>query len=263
MIDPPPPLQPKATDRSRLLVSLGIIAVIFLLAVAGVLFSHHRQHERLGNLLLAMNGEAVPEDRALIAFAAIQAKPLYAANCARCHGADMRGTQSLGAPNLIDGRWLYGEGSVFDIERTVLYGVRSEHGKSHNVTDMPPYGLTGRLSDAEIRALVQYLLQLRGLPHQAGAADEGRAVYFDVDKANCADCHGDSARGNSNYGAPDLTANLAAGVGAHADTARTLYDAIYFGQHRIMPGWIGTLTLVQIRALAVYVYSKSHRLGDV
>ena len=166
----------------------------------------------------------------------------------------MRGNTSLGAPNLTDEVWLYGDGRVFGIERTVLYGVRSEQSKSHNVTDMPAFGLTGRLSDAEIRNLVQYLLQLSGRAHQAPAASEGAAFYNDVAKANCGECHGDTGRGNPDYGAPDLTVNV---WNSGADP-RALYDAIYFGQHRIMPGWIGTLSLAQIRALAVYLYSMSH-----
>ncbi len=76
-------------------------------------------------------------------------------------------------------------------------------------------------------------------------------MYFGV--ANCPDCHGSDGRGNPDYGAPDLTAN----VWNSGGTDQALYDAIYFGQHRIMPAWIDTLTLAQIRALAVYVYSAS------
>lgn len=41
--------------------------------------------------------------------AAVQrAAPLFAANCAVCHGANGTGNQMLGAPNLTDRDWLYG-----------------------------------------------------------------------------------------------------------------------------------------------------------
>jgi cytochrome c oxidase cbb3-type subunit 3 len=212
----------------------------------------HLRREHLQARLLTAAPDALVKDGALMRYAVEQARPLYAANCARCHGVDMRGNTALGAPDLTDRVWLYGEGSVFDIERTLLYGIRSGRSKSHNVTDMPAFGSSGTLSASEVRSVVQYVLQLSGRPHRSDAS-EGRSLYDG--KANCADCHGDAARGNSDYGAPDLTANV---WNSGADPA-ALYTAIYFGQHHVMPGWIDTLSLEQIRALALYVYSSSHQ----
>ena len=40
-----------------------------------------------------------------------------------------------------------------------------------------------------------------------------------------------------------------------------LYKAIYFGQHRTMQAWFPTLSLFQIRALAVYLYAVSREAG--
>jgi hypothetical protein len=37
-----------------------------------------------------------------------------------------------------------------------------------------------------------------------------------------------------------------------------LYKAIYFGQHHTMQAWFGTLSLFEIRALAVDLYAVSH-----
>src|SRR5438270_44986 len=45
-----------------------------------------------------------PADHAAVGRAA----KLYADNCAVCHGADGRGNQQFGAPNLTDRDWLYG-----------------------------------------------------------------------------------------------------------------------------------------------------------
>jgi cytochrome c oxidase cbb3-type subunit III len=257
MIDPAPsgPI-PQSTPRRIARRAQICIILLILLASAGGAISlyRHLRREQLGIDLLQAGTTAIVKDARLTAYASAQAKPLYVKNCARCHGADMRGNPALGAPNLIDRVWLYGEGSVFDIERTLLYGVRSGQSKSHDVADMPAFGVTGRLSEAEIRNLVQYLLQLSRRPHQGAAAREGREVYGDVAKANCADCHGDAGQGNPDYGAPDLTADVWNGGGDE----RSLYDAIYFGQHHIMPGWLGVLSLEQIRALAIYVYLNSH-----
>jgi cytochrome c oxidase cbb3-type subunit 3 len=257
MIEPPPP-QPSASPGLNRRHLSRIALLLAVLIVAGLGIHHHLHQQQLRSRLLTADGARVMQDRELTAFAISLARPLYAAHCASCHGADMRGNRGKGAPNLLDKNWLFGDGSVFEIERTVLYGVRSEQSKSHNVTDMPAFGLTGRLNDAEIRNLVQYLLQLKGQRHQAAAASEGRIIYFDVAKTNCADCHGETAQGNSNYGAPDLTTD----TWRTGDDAQVFFQAIYFGQHRIMPGWIGTLSLAQIRALALYVYARSHGAAD-
>jgi cytochrome c oxidase cbb3-type subunit 3 len=181
-----------------------------------------------------------------------QAQPLYRAHCAVCHGENMTGNAALGAPDLTDQVWLYGKGSVFDIERTLLYGIRSGAPQTRNVTDMPAFGARGLLTPADINNVVQFLLQLNNRPYQAEAANEGKQVY--ERKANCGDCHGADAHGNPDYGAPDLTVN----VWNSGGDAPSLYRAIYSGEHHVMPGWIGTLSLAQIRELAVYVYVASH-----
>ncbi len=213
----------------------------------------HLRRERIESRLLAALPDQVPADPALERFAVAQARPLFQQYCAACHGADLRGRTAIGAPDLADHVWLYGTGRVYDIERTILFGIRSGNSKARNVTDMPAFGLRGVLSDAEIRDVVQYLLKLNRRPYQADAAEEGHALYYSG-KADCSDCHGGDARGDSDYGAPDLTVN----VWDSGGDPQSLYDSIYFGRHRIMPAWIGTLSLEQIRALAVYIYTVSH-----
>src|ERR1700744_3545551 len=164
MIDPP-------SNNRRILA--GIAAVCVLLLAGGLLVQHRLRQSQLWNRILLTDGAALLRDHELMAFAISKAKPLYAVRCSGCHGEEMRGDRGKGAPNLRGQYWLFADGSLSEIERTVLYGVRSEQSKSRSVTDMPAFGLTGRLSEAEIRNLVQYLLQLRGEPHQAAAAAEG------------------------------------------------------------------------------------------
>jgi cytochrome c oxidase cbb3-type subunit 3 len=229
------------------LSSAALIAIGSALA-AGV---HHRTAQ-LQNRLLALAPEDVSADPALLRFASAQARPLYVQHCAACHGADLRGNPAIGAPNLTDDVWLYGEGRLFDIERTILYGVRSGDDRSHNEADMPAFGLRGILSANQIGSVVQFLMQLNGRPYLTEAASEGRTLYATT--GNCGDCHGPDGHGNNDYGAPDMTRN----VWNSGGDPKALYATIYSGQHRIMPAWRGTLTLEQIRALAAYVYNASH-----
>ena len=246
-----PPTGPPQPRRARW---PWLAAAIVLLAAGGAALAgiRHAQRQRLATQLLASFPDAVLTHPSLVRFAVAEARPLFKANCAVCHGENMHGNPAIGAPNLTDQVWLYGAGTVYDIERTILYGVRTGLSKTRNVTDMPGYGLRGRLTSGQIDDVVQYLLKLNDRPHQAEAAEEGRALYYGL--ANCGDCHGSDARGDSDYGSPDLTVN----VWNSGGDPQSLYRSVYFGRHRIMPAWVGKLTFEQIRALAVYVYSESH-----
>lgn len=46
---------------------------------------------------------------------------IYATNCAGCHGADAKGNQAMGAPNLSDDIWLYG-GTADQIKHSIRVG---------------------------------------------------------------------------------------------------------------------------------------------
>jgi cytochrome c oxidase cbb3-type subunit 3 len=188
----------------------------------------------------------------LVKFAATDARGLFAAHCAECHGADMKGDVRTGAPNLTDAVWLYGNGDVLDIERTILYGIRAPRGNTRNVTEMPALGLNGELTKTEISNVVQYVLMLSRRPNLTQAALAGKEIFNG--KGNCSDCHSPDGEGNPDYGAPSLTANVWNNGGDPA----SLYKSIYFGIAHVMPAWYGVLPLGKIRALAVYIYSVSH-----
>lgn len=50
-----------------------------------------------------------------------QGQKIFAANCVACHGAEGKGTQAMGAPDLTDNVWLYGS-SFGQIQQTLRYG---------------------------------------------------------------------------------------------------------------------------------------------
>jgi cytochrome c oxidase cbb3-type subunit 3 len=234
---------------------LAISAVVLIGAAAMVAVLVHRA--RLSYRLVAAPAESVPADATLVRFAHQVAGPVYARNCASCHGANMQGNQALGAPNLVDKVWLYDGGSVSDIQRTILYGVRSGHAKSHNITDMPAVGRLGVLKAAEINDVVEYVEQLSHQPADAAAAARGEVLF--KDKGNCFDCHAPDGSGNPDYGSADLTANTWTYGGDRA----TLFKSIRDGRHGYMEAYINKLSPAQIRALAVDIYMRSHKPAQV
>ena len=59
------------------------------------------------------------------------AQPLYVALCSACHGADGKGNQLLGGPNLTDDVWLYGSTDL-DVRTTIVNGrngIMPAHGE--------------------------------------------------------------------------------------------------------------------------------------
>ena len=252
----------------RWAIALAAVAI----AATGALVYARLDHQRLAARLLVDLPDAAGRDPALERFAATQAKPLFAQHCAECHRADMRGNPALGAPDLTSGNWLWGNGSVYDIERIILYGVRAGVSKTRFADDMPAFGLKGTflyqgirgyagevvggaaLNPGDVRDLVEYLLKLNHRPYQAEAANIGERLSYEG-STSCRDCHSPDLTGDADYGASNLTVN----VWNNGGTPRDIYNSIYYGQHRMMPAWRGVLSLEQIRALAVYVHSVSHR----
>jgi cytochrome c oxidase cbb3-type subunit 3 len=244
-----PERTPTPRRAAPLFVAIGLVV---LAALSGGAYALDRLHQNaLGARLLATLPDEVDKHPDLVRYADGEARPLFASHCSGCHGLDLKG-RGIGAPDLTDSIWLYGSG-VFHIERTILYGVRSGQKKANDITEMPAFGQRGQLSDADIKNVVQYLLQLNHRPCNDQAAFLGRQVY--QTKGQCFDCHAADAKGVIDYGAPDLTAN----VWDFGGSPQALYDSIYYGRHGIMPAWIGRLTPEQIRALAVYVDTASRR----
>jgi cytochrome c oxidase cbb3-type subunit III len=81
-------------------------------------------------------------------------KPKFTA-CAACHGADGKGNQAIGAPNLTDDIWLHGWG-----EQAVINMINN--GKTNQ---MPAQ--EGKLTDAQIQVLASYVW---GLSHKTPTA---------------------------------------------------------------------------------------------
>lgn len=96
------------------------------------------------NYVLELGGR--PHDAALAA----AGKTIFADNCTACHGENGTGDRAQGAPNLTDAVWLYGNdpATLTRIVHDGPFGV------------MPAW--SGRLSEADIRAVASYVHSLGG-----------------------------------------------------------------------------------------------------
>ena len=116
---------------------------------------------RAGNMppLGPVLGEEGVKDAAAYVFAlsgnahdsirAAKGREKFAQVCAACHGADGKGNQALGAPNLTDKTWLYGSGPA--IAETISNG---------RVSMMPAH--KDLLTPAKIQLLTAYVYSLSG-----------------------------------------------------------------------------------------------------
>ena len=84
------------------------------------------------------------------AAAAARGKPIFATNCAACHGANGQGSLEFGAPNLRDAIWLYGSDKATVVE-TISYARRGV---------MPAW--QGRLDPVTIKELAIFVHSLGG-----------------------------------------------------------------------------------------------------
>ena len=75
--------------------------------------------------------------------------------CAACHGANGKGNQAIGAPNLTDDIWLHGYG-----EQAIITMINN--GKTN---EMPAQA--GKLTDAQIHVLASYVWSLSNTPAPA------------------------------------------------------------------------------------------------
>jgi cytochrome c oxidase cbb3-type subunit 3 len=228
-------------------VKLTALAML-VLSIAGWAVWNH-QH-RLAYNLLASDPSQILKNPLLLGQAMRLGRPLYLRHCAGCHGPALQGNPSRGVPDLAKNAWLYGNNPV-DVERTILYGIRSGHPKSRNVTDMPALVRIGQITPDDAHDAVEYLQSLAARPHDEAAALRGRAIYNN--KGNCYDCHASDAKGVIDYGSPALTGPIY----LYGGDRETLYQSILNGRHGESPAWVNVLSPVQIRVLALYMVGVS------
>ena len=134
-----------APEKIEETIALGRIGVMPPMATA---VGNANDVRNVANYVLSLSGS--PHN----AIAAAEGRRKFAA-CAACHGADGKGNQAIGAPNLADRIWLHGWG-----EDAIVAMV--DNGKT-NV--MPAQG--GRMTPAQIHLLASYVWSLSQARHTA------------------------------------------------------------------------------------------------
>ncbi len=185
----------------------------------------------------------VAKNPELLRFATAAGSASFQTNCAPCHGRGAQG--GAGYPNLNDDDWLWG-GKIEDIEKTLLYGIRSDH-KETRVSQMPRFGADKILKPDEIDATVEYVSNLAKPGGDAAKVAKGATIFGE----QCASCHGADGKGNPEMGAPNLTD----AISLYGNDPKSLRQTIENGRGGVMPAWGDRLDKTTIKSLAVYVHS--------
>ncbi|MBX5461504.1 MAG: cytochrome-c oxidase, cbb3-type subunit III [Steroidobacteraceae bacterium] len=186
--------------------------------------------------LLHSFSDATPEQLAANPAARRYGERLFVDNCSACHQRDARGNPRLGAPNLVDGDWLYG-GDTASITTSIMEGRQGV---------MPPLGAA--LDPTTLTNVVQYVLSLSGAPHDAAKAAAGQPSF-----ALCAACHGIDGKGNPQLGAPNLTDS----TWLYGGDAASIEYTIRNGRSGTMPAWKARLKPTEVRAIIAWLRSQS------
>lgn len=181
----------------------------------------------------------------LLRFAMASGQASFGTNCSPCHGRGAQGSD--GYPNLNDDDWLWG-GKAEDIQHTLKVGIRSTH-KDTRQSAMPRFGLDQALKPEQISDAAEYVLSLSGQSKDKAAAGRGAPIFAE----NCAACHGEKGTGNQEMGAPNLTD----GIWLFGSDKSDVIETINTGRGGVMPSWEGRLDDVTIKAITLYVQSRS------
>ncbi|MEO1091904.1 MAG: cytochrome-c oxidase, cbb3-type subunit III [Pseudomonadota bacterium] len=195
--------------------------------------------------ILAASLDDIRTDQTLQTYALTGGRIAFGNNCAQCHAVG--GAGQLNYPVLADDDWLWG-GSLEDIQRTILYGVRNaEYELDARFSLMPAFGADGLLDRAQIDQVTAYVLLLGGAEVDPADVGEGETLYVE----NCASCHGDDGKGIVELGAPNLTD----AIWLYGGEPEEIAQQIWAPHHGVMPGFVDRLDAGTIKMLATYVHS--------
>lgn len=215
-------------------------------AVAAELKDLRAQRRAQASRLTTASLAEIERDPALQAYALAAGASAFGDNCATCHGVG--GAGAKGYPNLRDDIWLWGDGSLESIERTIRVGIRSGHPEAL-VSQMPAFGRDGMLQQGQISDLTQYVIAISGRRADRAAVRRAAPLFAE----QCASCHGPAGKGDPAQGAPDLTD----GDWLYGSSAEAISDQIWNGRGGVMPTWAARMDPETLKAMAVYIHANA------
>jgi len=191
----------------------------------------------------AASVDEIEADKGLRNYALAGGRIAFGDNCAACHGTGGVGTPGA-YPSLADDVWLWG-GTLAEIQQTITHGVRNDDPESRN-SQMPSFGADGVLSADQIAKVADYVASVSH--KQPAAGSPGEAIFAE----NCAVCHGETAAGTKEMGAPPLNTLVRTFT---KPTVEGISQQVNKPKHGSMPSWGRRLDPATIKELTVYVHS--------
>jgi cytochrome c oxidase cbb3-type subunit 3 len=115
----------------------------------GAALGSEKEVDNVAQYVLSLSGSTADPIKSVLG------RNKFMANCAACHGAEGKGNQVMGAPNLSDRIWLYG-GSADTIMETIRRGRNNT---------MPAF--KDFLGDGKVHVLAAYVWSLSNIPEAA------------------------------------------------------------------------------------------------
>jgi len=193
----------------------------------------------------------IQADAALMHVVRETAGPLFADNCAACHGATAQG--GPGYPDLASGAWLWG-GTPDAIMETLRVGVNSPHDDTR-MSQMMAFGRDGLLTRDQILNVVTYVQSFSDPSLATGPEASAVAAGREVFAQNCVSCHGETGTGNTELGAPNLTDS----VWLYGGDRQSIFTTVYGGREGHMPTWEKRLSEVDRKMLTLYVLALGEK----
>jgi cytochrome c oxidase cbb3-type subunit 3 len=195
--------------------------------------------------------DVILADEALMETVRDTGQQLFGDNSAACHGRDGKGRANY--PDLTDDDWLWGGGPEL-IEQTMRVGINTAHPETR-VAQMPAFGRDQMLDREQVRSVAAYVYSLShpeySTPENLERIQAGQEVFV----TTCAACHGESAQGSQETGAPNLTDS----TWVYGGDLDTIIASVHGGRQGHMPTWDERLTTAEIRTLALYVHDLGTR----
>ena len=100
---------------------------------------------------------------------------------------------------------------------------------------------------AQIADTAEFVLSISGGNAEPQAAARGKEVFAE----QCAACHGDEGKGNTELGSPNLTDR----IWLYGGSREAIVQTIRYSRAGVMPTWEGRLSPETLKQLTVYVHS--------